>query len=150
MKTSSSSAKSSSSSAKSSSSETESASSNTPIQGTSSSSESGASVFGEKSSSSAADIQSSSSSEGFLELTKPVFASSVKFFVKNKVLRIEAKLNGNKTVRLFDANGALLMTKAFDGESCEIHMDALLKNSLVFATLERGGRLVKSYKVRVN
>ena len=150
LKISSSSAKSSSSSAKSSSSETESASSNTPIQGTSSSSESGASAFGEKSSSSAADIQSSSSSEGFMELTKPVFASSVKFFVKNKVLRIEAKLNGNKTVRLFDANGALLMTKAFDGESCEIHMDALLKNSLVFATLERGGRLVKSYKVRMN
>jgi hypothetical protein len=59
-------------------------------------------------------------------------------------------LNGNKTVRLFDANGALLMTKAFDGESCEIHMDALFKNSLVFATLERGGRLVKSYKVRMN
>ena len=92
----------------------------------------------------------SSSSEGTVNIHKMRAASVVRFSVSENVLMVNAKMAGFKTVNLFDANGTLLMTKSFTGETCEIHMDALRGKAFVVATLESEGRLIKSYKVRVN
>jgi M6 family metalloprotease-like protein len=92
----------------------------------------------------------SSSSEGSVNAHKMRVASVVRFSVSENVLMVNAKMAGFKTVNLFDANGTLLMTKSFTGEVCEIHMDALRGKAFVVATLESEGRLIKSYKVRVN
>ena len=92
----------------------------------------------------------SSSSEGSLIAHKMHMASVVRFSVSENVLMVRAKMAGLKTVNLFDANGTLLMTKSFTGETCEIRMDSLRGKAFVVATLESDGRLIKSYKVRMN
>jgi hypothetical protein len=43
-----------------------------------------------------------------------------------------------------------LKSQSFNGESCEIHMEALRGKTFIVATLESDGRLIKSYKVRMN
>lgn len=92
----------------------------------------------------------SSSSENTMIAHKMRFASMVKFSVSEKVLLVNAKMAGLKTVNLFDANGTLLKSQSFSGESCEIHMETLRGKTLIIATLEFNGRLIKSYKVRMN
>jgi hypothetical protein len=92
----------------------------------------------------------SSSSEGSVNAHKMRVASVVRFSMSENVLMVNAKMAGFKTVNLFDANGTLLMTKSFTGETCEIHMDALRGKAFIIATLESEGRLIKSYKVRMN
>ena len=92
----------------------------------------------------------SSSSENTMIAHKMRVASMVKFSVSENVLLVNAKMAGLKTVNLFDANGTLLKSQSFNGESCEIHMEALRGKTFIVATLESDGRLIKSYKVRMN
>ena len=98
----------------------------------------------------AAEPMVSSSSYKGMGMTKTSVASAVRFSVADRVLRIETKLTGKKTVNLFDANGTLLKTTSFNGEFCEIHMEKWRGKSFIIATLENGGRLIKSYKLRAN
>lgn len=105
----------------------------------------------EASSSSRMEISAiSSSSENTMIAHKMRVASMVKFSVSENVLLVNAKMAGLKTVNLFDANGTLLKSQSFNGESCEIHMEALRGKTFIVATLESDGRLIKSYKVRMN
>ena len=92
----------------------------------------------------------SSSSENTMIAHKMRIASMVKFSMSENVLLVNAKMAGLKTVNLFDANGTLLKSQSFSGESCEIHMEALRGKTFIVATLESDGRLIKSYKVRMN
>ena len=92
----------------------------------------------------------SSSSENTMIAHKMRIASMVKFSVSENVLLVNAKMAGLKTVNLFDANGTLLKSQSFSGEFCEIHMDTLRGKTFIVATLESDGRLIKSYKVRMN
>jgi hypothetical protein len=92
----------------------------------------------------------SSSSENTMIAHKMRVASMVKFSVSENVLLVNAKMAGLKTVNLFDANGTLLKSQSFNGESCEIHMETLRGKTFIVATLESDGRLIKSYKVRMN
>ena len=76
--------------------------------------------------------------------------SEVRFSMIDGTLEVNAKFAGRKTLNLFDANGTLLKTQAFSGESCKIYMDALRGKAFVVASLESEGRLIKTYKVRMN
>lgn len=164
-KSSSSSAKSSSSSARSSSSKVVSSSSN-PVSSSSSrvSSSSVASSSSVKvssssvlssssnalsSSSSVHVFKQSSSSDGVMISERRIASSAVRFFVDNRILRVDANLEGRKTVNLFDANGTLLLSNTFADKHCEISMDALRGKSFVIVTLESGGQLLKTKKIRV-
>jgi hypothetical protein len=68
--------------------------------------------------------------------------------VNQGVLTVNANVNGLKTIRLFDVNGTLLLTKAFGGESCEIRMSSLPGKSFVVGSLEINGRTVKTIKIQ--
>ena len=155
-KSSSSSAKSSSSKAVSSSSKTVSSSSSKPASSSSVSSSSvtpsSSSVVMSSSSfaiSSSSLVEWSSSSENVLIAERRYAASAVQFTVADRILKVNANMEGRKTVNLFDVNGSLLMRKSFADKYCEIHMDALRGKSFVVVTLESGGQLVKTKKIRV-
>ena len=103
-----------------------------------------------KSSSSSVHILELSSSSGSVMISERRLASSaVRFFVDNRILRVDANLEGRKTVNLFDANGTLLLSNTFADQYCEISMDALRGKSFVIVTLESGGQLIKTKKIRV-
>jgi M6 family metalloprotease-like protein len=155
-KSSSSSAKSSSSKAVSSSSKTVSSSSSKPASSSSVSSSSvtpsSSSVVMSSSSfaiSSSSLVEWSSSSENVLIAERRYAASAVQFTVADRILKVNANMEGRKTVNLFDVNGSLLMRESFADKYCEIHMDALRGKSFVVVTLESGGQLVKTKKIRV-
>jgi hypothetical protein len=76
-------------------------------------------------------------------------ASLVRMSAKDGVLLVDANFAGLKTLNLFDANGALLMKKTFNGKFCEVQMSELQGKSFVIAALEAGGRLLKTKKIRV-
>ena len=106
------------------------------------------------SSSSGTDIDNpgsnSSSSVKTLISARMYATSKVRFSMIDGTLEVNAKFAGRKTLNLFDANGTLLKTQSFSGESCKIYMDALRGKAFVVATLESEGRLIKTYKVRMN
>ena len=145
---SSSSAKSSSSKAVSSSSKPASSSSVKSSSSVSSSSVTPSSSSVVKSSSSSL-VESSSSSEGVAIAERRLAASAVQFSVADRILKVNANMEGRKTINLFDVNGTLLMKESFADKYCEVHMDALRGKSFVIATLEYGGQLVKTKKIRV-
>ncbi len=92
-----------------------------------------------------------SSSSEFSAINKNVLAgAAVRWSVTENVLTVNAKIEGRKTVRLFDVNGSLLLTKSFDGEFCEIRKDELRQDSFVVGSLELDGRTIKTMKVRLN
>jgi len=149
---------SSSSAAKSSSSKAVSSSS----QAVSSSSVSSSSVSGSSAAESSSSAEGSSSSGQ--SVFGPAFCSSsqtlglgntsaaaslVRMSAKDGVLLVDANFAGLKTLNLFDANGALLMKKTFNGKFCEVQMSELQGKSFVIAALEAGGRLLKTKKIRV-
>jgi M6 family metalloprotease-like protein len=107
------------------------------------------SVFFEKSSSSAASVVELSSSSETMSVKTSV-AAPVRFAVNNGMLTVNANFDGNKTVHLFDVNGTLLLKKTFDGHSCEIRLKNIRGKSFVVGTLESGGRLLKSFKLRLD
>lgn len=92
---------------------------------------------------------SSSSEEGTLASEKTMAKSNVRFSVKNGVLAVLTDIEGLKTVRLFDMNGALLVSESFTGSLCKIQMNSLPKKSFVVGSLDVGGRLVKTIRVQV-
>ena len=75
---------------------------------------------------------------------------NVRISVMDGVLMVHSKIAGRKTVNLFDANGTLLKTEMFYGESSEIRLGEIRGKSFVIATVENEGRIIKSYKVRMN
>ena len=91
---------------------------------------------------------SSSSSEIPLNSGKTFANKDIRFSVNQGVLTVNANVNGRKTIRLFDVNGTLLLTKAFDGESCEIRMSSLPGKSFVVGSLEINGRTIKTIKIQ--
>ena len=95
------------------------------------------------------DWSSSSSSDGVMISERRIASSAVRFFVDNRILRVDANLEGRKTVNLFDANGTLLLSNSFADKYCEISMEALRGKSFVVVTLESGGQLLKTKKIRV-
>lgn len=95
------------------------------------------------------DWSSSSSSDGVMISERRLASSAVRFFVDNRILRVDANLEGRKTVNLFDANGTLLLSNSFADKYCEISMEALRGKSFVVVTLESGGQLLKTKKIRV-
>ena len=101
------------------------------------------------SSSSVHVFKQSSSSDGVMISESRIASSAVRFFVDNRILRVDANLEGRKTVNLFDANGTLLLSNTFADKYCEISMDALRGKSFVIVTLESGGQLIKTKKIRV-
>ena len=101
------------------------------------------------SSSSVHVFKQSSSSDGVMISERRIASSAVRFFVDNRILRVDANLEGRKTVNLFDANGTLLLSNTFADKYCEISMDALRGKSFVIVTLESGGQLIKTKKIRV-
>ena len=94
-------------------------------------------------------FERSSSSDGVMISESRIVSSAVRFFVDNRILRVDANLEGRKTVNLFDANGTLLLSNTFADKYCEISMDALRGKSFVIVTLESGGQLLKTKKIRV-
>ena len=94
-------------------------------------------------------FERSSSSDGVMISERRIASSAVRFFVDNRILRVDANLEGRKTVNLFDANGTLLLSNTFADKYCEISMDALRGKSFVIVTLESGGQLLKTKKIRV-
>ena len=92
---------------------------------------------------------SSSSEDGTLASEKTMAKSNVRFSVKNGVLAVFTDIEGLKTVRLFDMNGALLVSESFTGSLCKIQMNSLPKKSFVVGSLDVGGRLVKTIRVQV-
>ena len=115
----------------------------------SSSSEALSSSSSEALSSSSSDDSLSSSSENTMISSKPYIASAVRFSVNDRVLKIDTKIAGNKAVNLFDVNGTLLLRKTFTDSYCEIRMDSWRGKPLMIATLESGGKLIKTQKFRV-
>ena len=112
---------------------------------------SSAESWGFSSNSSNVNPSLSSSSMGFSAVIgKSLAETAVRWSVADGTLMMEAKIEGRKTVRLFDANGTLLLTKSFDGEFCEIRMDKLRQNSFVIGLVELNGRILKKMKVHVN
>ena len=107
------------------------------------------SVFFEKSSSSAASVVELSSSSETMSVKTSV-AVPVRFAVNNGMLTVNANFDGNKTVHLFDVNGTLLLKKTFDGHSCEIRLKNIRGKSFIIGTLESGGRMLKSFKLRLD
>jgi len=91
----------------------------------------------------------SSSSDHMQIQPKANATSAVQFSVTNKILRINASLEGRKTLNLFDANGTLLLTHTFKDGTCEIHLNKLRGKSFVIATLNVNGKPVKTQKVRI-
>ena len=92
----------------------------------------------------------SSSSEEPMILSKQPVSAAARLSVDNGTLMVNTKIAGRKTVNLFDVNGTLLMTKSFSEESCEIRMGSTRGKAVVIVTLEHNGRVIKSYKVRMN
>ena len=92
---------------------------------------------------------SSGASEGTLTYEKTMAKSNVSFSVKNGVFAVLTDIEGLKTVRLFDMNGALLVSESFTGSLCKIQMNSLPKKSFVVGSLDVGGRLVKTIRVQV-
>lgn len=92
----------------------------------------------------------SSSSEEPMILSKQPVSAAAHLSVVNGSLMVNTKIAGPKTVNLFDVNGTLLMTKSFSEESCEIRMGSTRGKTVVIVTLEHNGRVIKSYKVRMN
>ena len=92
----------------------------------------------------------SSSSEEPMILSKQPVSAAAHLSVVNGSLMVNTKIAGRKTVNLFDVNGTLLMTKSFSEESCEIRMGSTRDKAVVIVTLEHDGRVIKSYKVRMN
>ena len=76
--------------------------------------------------------------------------SSVRLSVTDGVLAVNANVDGQKKIHLFDVNGTLLLDKTFDGNFCEIQLKNLGGKSFVVGTLESGGRLLKSFKLRLD
>jgi hypothetical protein len=107
------------------------------------------SVFFEKSSSSAASVVELSSSSETMSV-KTYVASSVRFAVNNGMLTVNTNVSGQKNIHLFDVNGTLLLEKTFDGNFCEIQLKNLGGKSFVVGTMESGGRLLKSFKLRLD
>ena len=107
------------------------------------------SVFFEKSSSSAASVVELSSSSETMSVKTSV-AAPVRFAVNNGMLTVNANFDGSKTVHLFDVNGTLLLKKTFDGHSCEIRLKNIRGKSFIIGTLESGGRMLKSFKLRLD
>ena len=99
-------------------------------------------------SSSSALVVSSSSEPVSLE-KKLALAPLVRFVSTDGVLKVNANFAGRKTLNLFDANGALLMAKTFNGDFCEIQMNSIRGKMFVIATLESGGQLVKTKRIRL-
>jgi len=99
-------------------------------------------------SSSSALVESSSSEPVSLE-KKLALAPLVRFVSTDGVLKVNANFAGRKTLNLFDANGALLMAKTFNGDFCEIQMNSIRGKMFVIATLESGGQLVKTKRIRL-
>ena len=101
--------------------------------------------------SSVLESSKSSSSKGTIALDKKNSTMpNVRISVMDGVLMVHSKIAGRKTVNLFDANGTLLKTEMFYGESCEIRLGEIRGKSFVIATVENEGRIIKSYKVRMN
>ena len=101
--------------------------------------------------SSVLESSKSSSSKGTIALDKKNSTMpNVRISVMDGVLMVHSKIAGRKTVNLFDANGTLLKTEMFYGESCEIRLGEIRGKSFVIATVENEGRIIKSYKVRKN
>ncbi len=94
-------------------------------------------------------FERSSSSDSVMISESRIVSSAVRFFMDNRILRVDANLEGRKTVNLFDANGTLLLSNTFADKHCEISMDALRGKSFVIVTLESGGQLLKTKKIRV-
>jgi len=93
---------------------------------------------------------SSSSKTEPVAFNRVLAASAVRFITNKGLLMVNADIEGHKTIRLFDANGTLLLTKSFDGKFCEVQISPLRGKTFVVATLESNGRLIKSAKVRTN
>ena len=97
---------------------------------------------------SSSEFSSSSNVQTLVFERHPVF-DRVQLSVDKGVLMVNADVEGLKTVRLFDVNGTLLMTKSFDGNFCNVRMDKLHGKSFVVATIDADGRLIKTQKIRV-
>jgi hypothetical protein len=93
-------------------------------------------------------VELSSSSETMS--VKTSVAAPVRFAVNNGMLTVNANFDGSKTVHLFDVNGTLLLKKTFDGSSCEIRLKNIRGKSFIIGTLESGGRMLKSFKLRLD
>ena len=102
------------------------------------------------SSSSASDVTTESSSSSNLVSIRTYVTSSLRLSVNDGVLTVNANFEGSKTIHLFDVNGTLLLKKTFDGSSCEIRLNDVRGKSFVVGTLESGGRLLKSFKLRLD
>lgn len=98
--------------------------------------------------SSSSSVESSSSDQVIMAERRHAI-SGIQFSVTDRILKVNANMEGRKTVNLFDANGSLLMREQFADKYCEIHMDALRGKSFVIVTLESGGQLVKTKKIRL-
>lgn len=92
----------------------------------------------------------SSSSESTLTSGVVLGKTAVRFSVTDGVLMVNANLSGRKTIRLFDVNGALLLTKTFESDFCEIPLSSLNAKSFVVGSLDLDGHLVKTIKVRIH
>ena len=101
-------------------------------------------------SSSSADVTKGSSSSSDLVSIRTYVTSSVRLSVTDGVLAVNANVDGQKKIHLFDVNGTLLLDKTFDGNFCEIQLKSLGGKSFVVGTLESGGRLLKSFKLRLD
>ena len=75
--------------------------------------------------------------------------AATRFTVADGILRVNANIEGLKTLNLFDANGTLLITNSFKDNACDIQLNKLRGKSFVIATLSVNGYLVKKQKVRV-
>lgn len=102
------------------------------------------------SSSSTVFVSRESSSSSDLVSIRTYVTSSVRLSVTDGVLAVNANVDGQKKIHLFDVNGTLLLDKTFDGNFCEIQLKNLGGKSFVVGTLESGGRLLKSFKLRLD
>ena len=102
------------------------------------------------SSSSTVFVSKESSSSSDLVSIRTYVTSSVRLSVTDGVLAVNANVDGQKKIHLFDVNGTLLLDKTFDGNFCEIQLKSLGGKSFVVGTLESGGRLLKSFKLRLD
>ena len=91
----------------------------------------------------------SSSSEPHQNLMNAYVMSAVRFSVADRILKVTANVEGNKTLNLFDANGTLLMTSSFKDEVCVVQLNKLRGKSFVVATLNVNGHILKTQKIRV-
>ena len=91
----------------------------------------------------------SSSSDPFQNLKNANAMAATRFTVADGILRVNANIEGLKTLNLFDANGTLLMTNSFKDNACDIQLNKLRGKSFVIATLSVNGYLVETQKVRV-